>query len=49
MKTQIANLKTSMPSLSDIKGRVLAPIFLYMLGVPGGVCLLLWVFFFRGK
>jgi len=49
MKTKLSALKTSMPSLSDIKGRVLAPMFLYMLGVPGGICLLLWVFFFRGR
>jgi hypothetical protein len=29
-------------------GRVLPPLVLYMVGVPGFVCLLLWVFFFRG-
>lgn len=33
--------------LRDTKGRVLAPILLYMLGVPGALVLLLWVFFFR--
>ncbi len=30
------------------KGRVLPPLVLYMVGVPGFVCLLLWVFFFKG-
>jgi hypothetical protein len=50
MKTKLASLKPkSLPSLTDIQGKVMAPIFMYMLGVPGGVCLLLWVFFFRGK
>lgn len=39
----------SLPSLTDVKGRVLPPLLLYILGVPGGICLLLWVFFFRGK
>ncbi len=49
MKTKFDSLKANVPSLSDIQGRVMAPIFLYMLGVPGGICLLLWVFFFRGR
>ncbi|MBS1962828.1 MAG: hypothetical protein JST04_11470 [Bdellovibrionales bacterium] len=46
---QPENQSKSFPSLSDIRGRVLPPLILYMLGVPGGICLLLWVFFFRGK
>jgi|GEM_PF-3384094 len=32
-----------------VEGRVLPPLLLWMLGVPGGICLILWVFFFRGK
>ena len=31
----------------DIEGRILPPLLLWMLGVPGGVVLLLWLFFFR--
>ncbi len=30
-----------------IEGRILPPLLLWMLGVPGGVVLLLWLFFFR--
>lgn len=33
---------------SDVEGRVLPPLILWMLGVPGIVVLLLWMFFFRG-
>lgn len=29
-------------------GRVLPPLLLYFLGVPFGVCLILWFLFFRG-
>jgi len=50
MTMKLTSLKPkSLPSLTDIKGRVLPPLLLYILGVPGGICLLLWVFFFRGK
>lgn len=34
--------------IATIEGRVLPPILLWMIGVPGSVCLLLWLFFFRG-
>jgi hypothetical protein len=30
------------------KGRVLPPLLLYAIGVPGFLVILLWVFFFRG-
>jgi hypothetical protein len=30
------------------EGRVGPPILLWLLGVPGGICVLLWFFFFRG-
>ncbi|MGZ8907094.1 MAG: hypothetical protein ACXW1U_15415 [Methylobacter sp.] len=30
-----------------VEGRVLPPLLLWMLGVPGGICVLLWFFFFR--
>jgi hypothetical protein len=54
MKAQTPAVQTkSFPRLSgivsNVKGRVLPPLLLYMFGVPGGLCLLLWVFFFRGK
>lgn len=35
-------------NLSSKSGRILPPLILWVLGVPGGVVLLLWVFFFRG-
>jgi len=35
-------------SLEKIEGRVLPPLILWFLGVPGGIVLLLWLFFFRG-
>jgi len=34
--------------LEQVEGKVLPPLVLWMLGVPGGICLLLWLFFFRG-
>jgi len=30
-----------------MEGRILPPLILWMLGVPGGIVLLLWIFFFR--
>ena len=35
--------------LTDVEGRVGPPILLWFLGVPGGVCLVLWLAFWRGK
>jgi hypothetical protein len=32
-----------------VEGRILPPLILWMLGVPGGVCVILWFFFFKGK
>jgi hypothetical protein len=32
-----------------VEGRILPPLLLWMLGVPGGICVILWIFFFRGK
>jgi len=34
---------------SKMEGRILPPLILWMLGVPGGIVILLWIFFFRGK
>jgi len=31
----------------QVEGRVLPPLLLWMLGVPGGICVVLWLFFFR--
>jgi len=33
----------------DVEGRVGPPLLLYFLGVPGGICVLLWAFIWRGK
>ncbi len=32
----------------DVEGRVLPPLILWMLGVPGIIVIFLWFFFFRG-
>jgi hypothetical protein len=32
-----------------LEGRVLVPALMWMAGVPFGVVLLLWFFFFRGR
>lgn len=31
-----------------LEGRILPPLILWLLGVPGVVVILLWLFFFRG-
>lgn len=54
MKTNLLSQKAkSFPKVREIvggiHGRVLPPLLMYMFGVPAGVCLLLWVFFFRGR
>lgn len=35
--------------VKDVEGKVMVPILMYILGVPGIVCVLVWAFFFRGK
>jgi len=40
-KTKIGEVKRKM------EGRILPPLILWMLGVPGVVVIVLWVFFFR--
>jgi len=35
--------------IDNVNGRVGVPILLYFLGVPGVFCVVLWLFFFRGK
>lgn len=42
MKTQMVKYR------EKLEGRVLVPALLWMAGVPFGVVLLLWFFFFRG-
>lgn len=32
-----------------VEGKVLPPLLLWILGVPGGICLVLWFFLWRGK
>lgn len=47
MKTNaLTHMKTK---LNELEGRVLPPLLLYMFGVPGFLCILLWLFFFRGR
>lgn len=43
------NKKSALNLWNDVQGRVLPPVLLWALGVPGGVCVVLWFFFFRGK
>lgn len=35
--------------IDNANGKVAAPILMYILGVPGFVCILAWLFFFKGK
>lgn len=34
---------------TNVEGKVMVPIIMYVLGVPGIVCIMIWAFFFRGK
>jgi hypothetical protein len=34
-------------TVKDTEGRIGPPLLLWFFGVPGGVCLVLWLFFFR--
>ena len=34
--------------IRQIEGKVGIPLLLWFLGVPGFVCIILWMFFFRG-
>jgi len=36
-------------TIDNVNGKIAVPIMLYMLGVPGFLVILLWLFFFRGK
>jgi hypothetical protein len=44
MKVQDALQET----IDNANGRVAAPILMYMLGVPGFICILAWLLFFKG-
>lgn len=35
--------------IDNVNGRVAAPILMYFLGVPGFLCILAWLFIFKGK
>lgn len=35
--------------VNNVNGRVGVPILMYVLGVPGFVVILAWLFFFRGR
>jgi hypothetical protein len=44
------NTKSSYLKLvKNIEGSVSQPLILWFLGVPGGICALLWFFIWRGK
>jgi hypothetical protein len=43
MKTQIKRAR------EHLEGKILVPALLWMMGMPFGLVLLLWFFFFRGK
>lgn len=34
--------------INNVNGKVGVPILMWFLGVPGFVCVLAWLFFFRG-
>ena len=42
-------MKKVIALIENTQGRVAAPILMYMLGVPGFLCVLAWLFFFRGR
>ena len=43
-------VKKQMETLIDnVNGKVGVPILMYVLGVPGFLVILAWLFFFRGK
>ncbi len=42
-------MKTVTKIVDNVNGRVAAPILMYMFGVPGFLCVLAWLFFFRGR
>ena len=43
-------VKKQMEDLIDnVNGKVGVPILMYVLGVPGFLVILAWLFFFRGK
>ena len=42
------SMKALKKSREQLEGRVLVPALLWMAGVPFGVVVLLWFFFFRG-
>ncbi|OAH96752.1 hypothetical protein A1332_04815 [Methylomonas methanica] len=45
---KLSHLKGKAMTFShQVEGRVLPPLILWMLGVPGGICVILWFFFFR--
>ncbi|MBC7385580.1 MAG: hypothetical protein H7301_05360 [Cryobacterium sp.] len=48
-KSVLARIKNFNILDLDQDGKVGVPILLYFLGVPGGLVILLWLFFFRGK
>ena len=35
--------------IEDVHGRIAVPFIMWMLGMPLGLVILLWFFFFRGK
>ncbi len=46
-------LQKRIPLIKDIEGRITPPLVLWLLGVPGSICVALWFFFgernsFRG-
>lgn len=47
-KTEVSLTEIAGNVAGNEHGRVLPPLLLWMLGVPGGLCLILWLFFFRG-
>jgi hypothetical protein len=36
-------------SIRRVEGKIGVPILLWFLGVPGFICVLLWMFFFKGN
>lgn len=49
MRNKGGEMKKLNQFIDNINGKVGVPILLYFLGVPGGLVIVLWFFFFRGK
>lgn len=41
--------KQILDTINNVQGKVGVPILMYVLGVPGFVCVFAWLFYFKGQ